>query len=182
MGILGRAFALCVGVSACYSPDLRDCTVTCTAETDCAAGQVCGAAGFCAAPEVSCTMPDGGVPIRDATVRDAAIVIADAPPDDDPPDAPPDAPTTSSVHVHIDGQGSVTITGVGTCAAGPPQQGDCTFTVLPNLPLVASASAYPNWRFDKWTSANCAMEPTQTCTFAAHGATTNLTLKFRKDD
>ena len=178
MGILGRAVALSIVVSACYSPDLRDCTVSCTAAGDCASGQVCGAAGFCAAPDVSCSVSDAGVPVRDAADRDAAaIVVVDA-----APDAPPDAPTTSTLHVHIDGQGSVTVTGVGTCAAGPPQQGDCNFSVLPNLPLIASASPYPDWRFDKWTSATCAMESSQTCTFAAHGGTTNLTLKFRKAD
>lgn len=180
MGILGRALALSFVMSACYSPDLRDCTVSCAAAGDCASGQVCGATGFCAAPDVSCVVSDAGVTVQDARAMDAqSFTPQDAAPD---APAPPDAPTTSTLHVHVDGQGRVTITGVGTCAAGPPQQGDCMFPVLTNIPLVATASPYSDWRFEKWTSTQCAMESTQTCTFAAHGATTNLSLKFRKVD
>jgi hypothetical protein len=185
MGLLGRAIALSFVASACYSPDLRDCTVSCSAPGDCASGQMCGPQGFCAAPDVSCASgggggggsSDAGVPIRDAHEVDAeTIAPADAMPD------PPDAPTQTTVHVKIDGQGRVTIIGVGTCESDPPQKGDCTFVVLPNIALIATASPYPDWRFEKWTSAQCMAESTTTCTFAAHGAVTNLSLKFRRDD
>jgi len=39
--------------TACYDPELRDCTVTCHGKHDCAEGQVCGSDGYCAAPDVA---------------------------------------------------------------------------------------------------------------------------------
>jgi hypothetical protein len=83
--LLGSA---CVMLGACYSPELRDCTVTCTASTDCAADQVCDGAGFCAAPEVagSCETGSGAIP-------------------------------KVSLRVSILGGGMIQVTGVGACTS-----------------------------------------------------------------
>ncbi len=43
----------CLVVSGCFSPELRDCSVTCTGPDECTDGQVCSA-GFCRAPDVTC--------------------------------------------------------------------------------------------------------------------------------
>jgi hypothetical protein len=43
----------CVSLAGCYAPELADCTVTCSAEDDCAADQIC-AEGMCRAPEATC--------------------------------------------------------------------------------------------------------------------------------
>jgi hypothetical protein len=51
-----------LSLAACYAPDTRDCTIACGAPTDCAHGQQCGADGFCAAPDVSCS-GDAGTPV-----------------------------------------------------------------------------------------------------------------------
>ena len=185
MGLLGSstAFTLLLA-SACYSPDLRDCTVSCTAANDCASGQVCGSDRFCASPELAgrcASLPtdDGGTPIppnRDAGVADAETVA----PVDAPPDAPP-APETRMVHIRIDGQGGVSLTGVGVCDSAPPQAGDCTFDVILSAQVHAEAYPHFNWRFDKWTQGPCDGDESRDCDFTSSG-TTNLNAKFRRDD
>ncbi|MDQ3298581.1 MAG: hypothetical protein M3619_18500 [Myxococcota bacterium] len=46
---------------ACYAPEVSDCTVTCTTSAaKCAADQVCGSDGYCAAPEVAGQCEGGG--------------------------------------------------------------------------------------------------------------------------
>jgi len=62
-------------LAACYSPSVRDCTVTCATGDQCGGGQVC-AGGWCTAPDVSC---EGVAPPTDApAVRiDAASPDAD---------------------------------------------------------------------------------------------------------
>jgi hypothetical protein len=49
----------------CYSPDLRDCTVQCSASTDCTGGQVCRDDGWCAMPEIK-DCPKNGAATVDA--------------------------------------------------------------------------------------------------------------------
>jgi hypothetical protein len=56
---------------ACYHPDVRDCTVQCTAATDCTSGQMCRQ-GLCAKPEVTCDGEDAEL------APDAPAVTADA--------------------------------------------------------------------------------------------------------
>ncbi len=41
-------------LSGCYSPDVQDCTVSCSSESDCTGGQVCNAKGLCADEGVTC--------------------------------------------------------------------------------------------------------------------------------
>lgn len=77
-----------LAAGGCYAPDLRDCTVTCTAADECAGDQVCSSAGLCAADGVTCT--GGG--------------------------ATTDAPTPMvMLRVEVDGTGRVLIDGIGTC-------------------------------------------------------------------
>lgn len=71
--VLARQLSIIVAVvlgAGCYSPSLRDCTVTCAAASDCGGGQICGADGYCAAPSVAgrCTSTDAAVAGADAMV------------------------------------------------------------------------------------------------------------------
>jgi hypothetical protein len=86
LSLLGLA-SLALG--ACYAPELRDCTVTCTESTDCADDQVCDGDGFCAAPEIAGTCGTGS----GSTV------------------------SKLSLRVTIDGPGAVEVVGVGTCTS-----------------------------------------------------------------
>lgn len=49
-----------ITIAGCYDPAVRDCTITCAAAGDCAAGQVCGPDNFCAAPDVAGTCRSRG--------------------------------------------------------------------------------------------------------------------------
>lgn len=179
MGLLetGLAISAALVVTACYSPDLRDCTLSCSSASDCAADQVCGSDHFCAAPEIagrcSSLPPDAGSGNRDAGIRDARLPDAR-------PDAPPDAPTEAVLSIEIAGKGQISMLGVGTCDSEGPQHGSCTFVVSRGALVTAQASASSDWRFEKWTSAPCATSPIALCTFIAGGPLT-IGVKFKKE-
>lgn len=172
MGLLAKLAAPSVALFAgCYEPQLTDCTIRCSGESDCATGQVCGTDHFCAAPEIAdhCTSVTG--PTDAGIVVDGASIKPDARPDAPPP---PDAPTHGQLRVQIEGgKGIVTVQGIGTC------NDDCTYSVPLQMPLTAQAVAQEDWRFEKWTagpcvgqSANCAFTPT---------LVVGVTAKFKKD-
>jgi hypothetical protein len=148
MGLLGVAAAAGLVLAGCYSPSLRDCTVSCDSASDCATGQVCGTDGMCASPAVAghCAMVDAGH-------ADAAL-HADAAP---PRDAAPDAARTVRLTVQIQGKGSVTVDGAGTCSSQDPDKGSCMYDVVPGAPLAAQAMPIvPTDTFTMWSSITCA--------------------------
>src|SRR5688572_992995 len=110
MGLLRVGVAGLASIAGCYSPEVRDCTLTCSAASDCVDGQVCGSDHFCAAPAIAgqCASLPGG----DAGdgIRDAGVIapIADARPD------APDAATHTTLSLMIDGQGRITVQGIAT--------------------------------------------------------------------
>jgi len=141
-GIAGLALAG-VALAGCYSPALRDCTVSCASPDDCAAGQVCGADGMCAAPEVAgrCAMlapdPDAGVPPVDAP-------------------SPIDPPVTVRLTVQIMGKGKVDLQGIGTCSSQDPQKGNCAYEVAPGAAITAQAMQIQlDQVFTMWSSMTC---------------------------
>ncbi len=132
-------------LSGCYAPEVRDCTVTCSAATDCAGGQVCGSDGFCAIAGVAGTCGPGGV--------DAAV----------------DAAPRVMIHLTVDGPGRVEVVGAGMCGGTGPN--DCV-TSVPKGPVVINAVAMQGDKpFDRWTTPNCAGQST-TCMFTADTSTT----------
>lgn len=172
MGVL--KYLVLAALPACYSPDVRDCTVSCATASDCAAGQVCGSDAFCAAPEVagSCARrPDAGAPPD-------AIDLSDAP--RPPPDAAPDAPPrTVQLQLHVVGRGSVSSLVTGSCDAGSGSA-DCVYAVPEDLPLTLHARAKNGWRFDGWRSSPCDDQPAL-CTLIPT-APTYVEAVFAEDD
>ncbi len=135
--------------SACYSPSVRDCTVSCEAPSDCAHGQVCGADHLCAAPSIAgaCAQQpkDAGVDgSHDSSAKDAPVAIDAAPIDA--------AIAHIDLHVKIDGMGRVVIDNVGTCDTTAPTHGDCHYSIVAG----ATATLHEmetTQKFDKWTGA-----------------------------
>ena len=168
MALLARAGTL-AALAGCYSPDLRDCTVTCASSADCAGAQVCGADHLCVQPAASGTcariagdaavaMPDGGT--TDApTPRDAAL---------------PDAPGPVKLHLKVDGHGEL-VAGTQTCAM------DCTYEVAYGVAIEIAAIAAADQRFDAWTAGPCMGSSTTICTVTPTADVT-LGAKFRKVD
>lgn len=158
MAVLKSALAITAlaALPACYTPDLRDCTVTCASASDCVGGQVCGADHLCAAPAIAGTCAhlgtDGGVAVDDDApgVDDAA-----RPPHDGPP--PPDAPPFVMLHFHVDGHGEL-VAGAFVCTA------DCTDQVPTGVPIDVVANATEDQMFVQWTAGPCMGSKTPTCT------------------
>lgn len=145
--LAGIVAAAGLALTGCYSPSLRDCTVSCGSASDCAAGQVCGADGMCASPAVAgrcAAQVDAG---HDAPAHpDAALA-----------DAPPDARPTVRLTVQVMGKGSVTVEGIGTCSSQDPDRGNCVYDVVPGVPLTARATPITSSDvFTMWSSATCA--------------------------
>jgi hypothetical protein len=171
MGLLGVAAAGLV-LAGCYSPALRDCTVSCGSAGDCASGQVCGTDGMCASPAVAghCAMVDAGIP------ADAGLP-ADAAP---PRDAAPDAARTVRLTVQIQGKGSVTVGSTGSCSSLDPDKGNCMYDVAPGVPLTAQAlPIVPTDGFLMWSSITCAGQGAL-CQFTPIGPTT-ITARFGRN-
>lgn len=156
---LGVVYAAAMSV-ACYEPELRDCTLTCSSEFDCADGHVCGSDHYCASPEVAGTCGTRAV--------DAGAV-----------DGRPDELGYVPLAIEIDGKGRVTVHGIGTCNPPGPKKRYCVFVVPRASPLTADAVPDPGWRFARWTTKPCDGVPISTCTFTPHAPTT-LGVKLHK--
>ena len=72
--IAGVVLAHLVAVAGCYNPEVKDCTVRCSGETECTSGQTCSD-GWCVKGDRDC--PKGGDGDNDLT-PDAAAVTNDA--------------------------------------------------------------------------------------------------------
>ena len=112
--VLGSGLAL----GACYAPELRDCTVTRSASTDCADDQVCGTDRYCAAPDVAGTCESTGSGADKVTLR-----------------------------VTVQGRGKVTAVGIGECGALTEAGDDCTWQVAAGtqVMLIASDTKFERW-------------------------------------
>jgi hypothetical protein len=159
-----------VALGACYSPELRDCAVSCASSDDCAPGQLCGADRWCAAPGIAgrCELADGGASVDAAVAADAASS----------PDAavPADAAPPVLLVVKIMGHGTVTITGTGTCTDMAPGH-QCTFAVIAGVPRTLIATGTGGDQFEMWMNA-CAGQGA-TCTVTPAAGTTTAEAKFK---
>lgn len=136
-----------VALAACYDPGAVDCTVSCAAASECAQGQVCGSDGFCAAPSVAghCGGPDGGASSELAMLK-----------------------------ITIEGQGKVSIDGVGVCDTETSDS--CSFMVPTATSLSLKASPKKDQRFVTWSGACAGTSPS--CAVLAVMALTQLGAKF----
>lgn len=165
-------------VASCYSPELRDCAVSCVSAADCAPEQVCGSDGMCAAPEVAGRCATMGVP-TDAGTDSPAPVIVDGPlPTDAAP--PIDAAPQRLVRIQIVGRGGVTVAGAGTCAFNSPTH-PCTFSVPAAAVATLQTAAAPEWVFEKWEPGPCQGQGA-TCTFTPMLPLTDVKAKFEEGD
>jgi hypothetical protein len=167
MGVLARiatAIALAaVAAPACYSPSLRDCTVSCESAGDCAGGQVCGDDRLCAAPDIAgrCGL----------TEVDAGVTVDASP----PVDAAPDATVLVALIVQVEGKGSINVAGAGVCSSEDPH-GRCTYDIALGVAQRVEAIAIDSKEpFMSWTSPTCAGQGA-VCTFVPMATPMRMTL------
>lgn len=188
MGLLARTLLLALAAStmACYSPELRDCTLACSSTSDCADGQVCGSDRFCASPEAagSCLAParrDAGINSTEDDASNPRPPMVDAgmpvPPVDAAP--PPDAPTQGLLTITISGHGHVYVQGHGTCDYDSAVSCQFTVDLDESVVLGAFSDDEDDWRFEKWTAGPCSGSELSTCFFQP-GVTNAVTAKFKK--
>ena len=152
-------FALVVG--ACYSPDLADCTVTCSSDADCASGQRC-TDQLCSREAVSCSVAPGA----------AAAVVGDTPPE-------PDAPTQGVLRVKIADQGLVRVPGQAACDSDVANE--CMYVIELGVPILLEAEPHDNRVFERWEE-NCLGVRALACEVTPTAFETRVTAKFHKID
>jgi hypothetical protein len=111
--------------AGCYEPEMLDCTITCEAPgDDCADGQVCGSDHLCAAPDLA-----GHCQSYEAQ---ASVV---------------------TIEVVINGDGSVSVDGVGSCDSRTATASTCRFTATREQPLQLTANKSGAGEFERWKEA-----------------------------
>lgn len=155
---------------ACYQPTLRDCTVSCSSAADCAGDQVCGASGWCAAPDVACSLDP------DAASVDGAGADGSDGDGMSPIDAPMMIDAGADLRIVISGRGSVATDQPGVNCQTPP--GDCTYSVAPGTAVTLTAIDGPgNNQFVDWTTPNC-MGMGRTCVLTVSSPVTLVSVEF----
>lgn len=166
--------AAAAAVAGCYEPALRDCTVTCTDVGQCSSGQICGADGWCAAPDTAGTC---GEALADAADPDAAAI--DAAPGDATPGDAGDAPIDAApiiLRLVISGRGSIASDQPGILCSNT--QTSCDFPVAAGTQVgLTAVNSHPQDSFVDWTTANCQGQGAS-CTVAISGAVTLVGAMF----
>jgi len=160
MALLIRALATSAlfglaGAAACYAPDVRDCTITCTGEGDCAGDQTCNSDGRCAAEGVTCSGSGSNMGTVDGGM---------------------DAPQMVTLKVQVMGTGNVIVVGIGEC-----DDSECEWRVPRTMLQFTAQQTDPDKPFERWTTQNCG-GPQMTltsCTYTPSMSTTTVGAKFR---
>jgi len=174
--------AAAIAVSGCYAPELRDCTVTCVADADCAPSQVCGGDGMCASPSLAGRCPSHAGSTVDATLAvDGSAQVDATPVTDAAADAalPVDAPLPGQVllRIQIAGRGRVDIDGTALSCSDAAPNHTCTFTVVTGTPRVLIAAPDQDTHFEKWALACTGTSPS--CTLTPAAPLTSVAAKFK---
>ena len=135
-----KLLSLAAGLTGCYAPELRDCAVTCGADSDCGPGQVCGGDQMCAAPAIAGHCDQRPTPDA-ASPHDAFVVTVDA-------------ITVVNLQIVIKGKGTVEVADIGSCSDAAPDH-TCTFTVPMGVPRVLHAVPGESFVFEKWEPGAC---------------------------
>lgn len=177
LSILCVALPLALG-SACYAPEGLNCTVSCSADTDCISGQACTSDHFCAATEIATcagrTASDAGTGSQPDAARQApgvdarpAVDAMPRPADAMPPmpDAMP-PPPQFQLTVIISGGGSVRTNVGAEC-----DRGTCTYSVAAGTAVTLTAVNHGKNVFQRWQGAPCMGQPAS-CQLTITAATT----------
>jgi len=154
MAVLRPAAIAVVFAAACYAPDAPDCTLACTADSDCVSGQACTTDHRCAATGITTcgahAMADG----NDAVGSDAGMGSGSG--------SGSGSASYVTLMVGVDGNGSATTNYGQTCESvtGPKT---CPFQVEKSVQLTITATPHVLKMFDKWGGGPCDQVMISTC-------------------
>ena len=113
--------------------------------------------------------------------RDGEVAIDGATGDAPVLDAPPDqGPALGILTIKIMEQGTVRVSGAGTCDSETAAHDECSFGVELGVQLVLEAEPHEDRAFDKWTEGCSGSNPT--CELTPTAQDTFVQAKFRRDD
>ena len=129
--------ALVLALVGCYAPDAPNCTLACTADTDCISGQACTTDHLCAGTNITTcgvqATTDGSVPGIDAGSGTTMVTLT----------------------IQIGKDGSVRDSDDDVCDSPTNMPLTCMFQVPSGDPLTITAIPDPEKQFDKWMGAPC---------------------------
>jgi len=163
-----------VAVASCYSPELRDCAVSCATSAECAPQQVCGSDRMCASAELA-----GRCAGANDTTDAGVDSMIDSPPSIVDAALPVDAPAQLWLRIEIHDHGQVTVAGIGSCPFTAPNH-ICTFAMAPAELATLTAEPDDGYRFDKWETGPCVGQ-NEICTFTPMLLLTDIKAKFRRE-
>jgi len=140
-------------VVGCYSPEAPDCTLACTADSDCISSQACTTDHMCAATGIA-TCGNHETP-------DAGHVTG------------PDAGSGDSVTltIQVSGGGGVRTNDGDFCDGNGDMMNTCVFHVLAGEAVMLTPVPHMQKQFDRWQGAPCMNQP-QVCSLTADGPVT----------
>ncbi|HEY6034629.1 MAG TPA: hypothetical protein VIV58_10230 [Kofleriaceae bacterium] len=138
---------------ACYGPEAPDCTLACSADSDCVSGQACTTDHLCATGITTCGA-HAMVDARSATETDADLGSGSG--------SGSGSATYVTLNLQVDGNGSASTSYGQTCDSitGPKT---CPFQVAKSVQLTITATPHVLKMFDKWTGGPCDQVMTSTC-------------------
>jgi hypothetical protein len=178
--LLAAALPTLLAAPACYSPELADCAVSCTAAEDCAPGQRCGADGLCAGDERagrcdgSQAGDDGELPADSVQLRltiagrgQVELDVADL---DLAADLAPDLRRAAPDHP--------------TCVAAQPSGVTCSYRFPAGTWLTLRMKESGGWQFAGWDAPGCGPGRPRSCLVLLRpaGAPTFVTARFDAKD
>ncbi|MEP6861614.1 MAG: hypothetical protein ABJE66_13390 [Deltaproteobacteria bacterium] len=140
MAVLRLPALAFVLAAACYGPDAPDCTLACTADSDCVSGQACTSDHRCATTGITTCGAHGVIDGNKATGSDAGSGSGSA--------------EYVTLNLQVDGNGSASTSYDQTCdnIAMPKT---CPFQVAKGVAVTLTATPHLTKMFDKWAGGPC---------------------------
>jgi hypothetical protein len=142
---LSTAIVVIAVFVGCYSPEAPDCTLACTADTDCISGQACTTDHMCAATSITtCSnqeTPDAG----HVAGTDAGSGSGSA--------------ATVTVTIQVQGGGGVRTNDGDFCDGAGDMMNTCMFQVVAGEPMMLTPVPHVLRQFDKWMGPPCMNQP-----------------------
>jgi hypothetical protein len=167
--------AVLLAIVGCYAPDAPDCTLACSAGTDCISGQACTTDHMCAATSV--TTCGVQATIDGSLGSDAGNGSGNGSGDGSGSDGS-GGHMDLTLTIHIDKDGSVRTSNNDVCTSPTNQPVACTYQVQAGAALTLTAIPNIAKQFDKWDPGACNGQTAMCHTTPQSGFTVSVKFKM----